>query len=386
MTKNNRFADLLSDAMHKIKKVEGKNIGVIEDEIGYAIGRDGGSPIDYWRRGHPPSRREEFEKLAIELVHRGHFDKAWLIEFLEAGEYPYPKSFCAEAFPEENDGKNKKVGNDDAVGQIGNSVTEPLTPRHPLRAAFSQTIENAKNLKKKNIISLVLIIIFSLRLPAMSTGEKWAIKFNCVDDLAAILVNGEIWSIHIAELKSDWIEIHNFDNGESPDFLIAHLNGSGPGKWDFSLRHNGKIVERESGKTSTPFALGTVQAWSLLPNGKVEAKRLSSSDENIPSDTWEVKIIANYVGFVLVNDIPVAGAYTSQFGKFSFYDISKHIHSNQENYIKVLVWNDTGIYSWNVSLLKNGKQVWETKGEGLGVQGTVFSKIIIINSKGNRVP
>ncbi len=93
-----RFAILLTEAVKEIKQQEKKAIGVIQDEIGQAIGRDGGSTIDYWRRGHIPRKKSDIEKLARYLLARTQFNRHWLEEFLEAAEYPFIESLCQELF------------------------------------------------------------------------------------------------------------------------------------------------------------------------------------------------------------------------------------------------------------------------------------------------
>jgi tetratricopeptide (TPR) repeat protein len=82
-----RFAMLLTDAIHRIKRVENKPITVIQDELGYALGRDGGSAIEYWRKGNLPPGRRDIEDLAQLLIKRGQLERAWLEGFLESADY-----------------------------------------------------------------------------------------------------------------------------------------------------------------------------------------------------------------------------------------------------------------------------------------------------------
>ena len=58
------FAQILGKAVHYIAATENKSIKIIQDELGYALGRSGGSAIDYWRRGHVPEDEQEIEQLA----------------------------------------------------------------------------------------------------------------------------------------------------------------------------------------------------------------------------------------------------------------------------------------------------------------------------------
>lgn len=98
-----RFAELLTLAINIIKAKENKNIGVIQDEIGYVLGRDGGSAIDYWRRGHIPTSDKDVEILARELARRGGFDHQQTVQFLRSANYPDPKGKAKKFFPYADD-------------------------------------------------------------------------------------------------------------------------------------------------------------------------------------------------------------------------------------------------------------------------------------------
>ena len=100
MTAPVRFAELLTAGVKAIKTAEHKDIRVIQDELGYALGRNGGSMIEYWRKGQAvPAAREDIECLAQELVRRGQLDEQWLLDFLSCAGYPSPLVFCRQVFP-----------------------------------------------------------------------------------------------------------------------------------------------------------------------------------------------------------------------------------------------------------------------------------------------
>lgn len=82
-----RFADLLTEAIHRIRLRESKSVQIVQDEIGYALGREGGSAIHYWRKGHVPSKQTDIGNLARELQERGRFDREWMAQFLECAGY-----------------------------------------------------------------------------------------------------------------------------------------------------------------------------------------------------------------------------------------------------------------------------------------------------------
>ena len=95
-----RFAQLLTEAIYQIRLHEHKNISIVQDEVGYAIGRDGGSPIEYWRKGHVPKEREEVEGLVGVLLGRGKMDESWLADFLDAAGYIMPQPLIDQHFPD----------------------------------------------------------------------------------------------------------------------------------------------------------------------------------------------------------------------------------------------------------------------------------------------
>lgn len=90
-----KFAQLLTTAVHQIRlqeaKTTKKTIQMVQDELGYALGREGGSCIEYWRKGHFPAELDDVEKLAQELVKRGGLATRGELElFLASADHPHP--------------------------------------------------------------------------------------------------------------------------------------------------------------------------------------------------------------------------------------------------------------------------------------------------------
>ena len=112
-----RFAALLQTGITAIANRTSKPKGVIRDELGYAIGRNGGSAIEYWvyGDGRIPSRQEEVEALARVLVEAGGLDRSWLAAFLESAEYANRAQLLADLFP-------------DAADQQSHNLPLPPTP------------------------------------------------------------------------------------------------------------------------------------------------------------------------------------------------------------------------------------------------------------------
>lgn len=93
------FGQLLSVGIRHISARENKQIQIIEDELGYAVKRNGGTAIHYWRHGHYPSQPADVETLARAIVQRGKVDRAWLDRFLRSANYPNPTGLADELYP-----------------------------------------------------------------------------------------------------------------------------------------------------------------------------------------------------------------------------------------------------------------------------------------------
>lgn len=96
------FALILGKAIHFIAAAENKSIKIVQDEIGYELGRTGGSAIDYWRRGHVPEEDHDVEQLARILVKRkGIQTPNVLCHFLVSARFPETPALCQQLFPNE---------------------------------------------------------------------------------------------------------------------------------------------------------------------------------------------------------------------------------------------------------------------------------------------
>jgi len=95
-----QFAQLLTLAIRRTSYHESKKISVVQEELGYALGRKGGSVIEHWRKGHLPPRASDVETLARELVRRhGLENHEQLEQFLRSVGEPILTRLCDELFP-----------------------------------------------------------------------------------------------------------------------------------------------------------------------------------------------------------------------------------------------------------------------------------------------
>ncbi len=103
MAKNEDFGQLLSKGIHRIKQLESKPIGVIQDELGYALGKEtGGSSIEHWRKGFIPGELSDLAALVKEIVRRTDLDTAWALKLLTAAQFPYAEQFCQDLLDKPN--------------------------------------------------------------------------------------------------------------------------------------------------------------------------------------------------------------------------------------------------------------------------------------------
>jgi hypothetical protein len=87
-----RFAEILTTAVLLIKAFNGRNLDAIQDELGYALGREGASFIQYLRKGHVPSSVEDVLVLTRELNRlKGLTTLRDCEQFLESAGVPRPK-------------------------------------------------------------------------------------------------------------------------------------------------------------------------------------------------------------------------------------------------------------------------------------------------------
>lgn len=77
-----KFGQLLKMAVRKIALLENKNIAVVQDELGFALGREsGGASIQYWERGNIPAKKKDVERLKEELLGRKGLTQEQIAQF-----------------------------------------------------------------------------------------------------------------------------------------------------------------------------------------------------------------------------------------------------------------------------------------------------------------
>jgi hypothetical protein len=95
-----KFAKLLTEAIRTIAYDSNRTIDAVMVDIGYELGRKGGSSIEHWRKGNFPPRFSERVALARILFKKGGFpNRKMLSAFLLSLGHPAPDSLCEELFP-----------------------------------------------------------------------------------------------------------------------------------------------------------------------------------------------------------------------------------------------------------------------------------------------
>ena len=98
---SSEFGKALKKAIANIAVNQDKNKQFVKHELGVSLGRTGDSAIQYWQKGHIPSKVEDIEKLAQVLVrHKGITEKTHLLKFLASSGYPNFSKFYDELSPE----------------------------------------------------------------------------------------------------------------------------------------------------------------------------------------------------------------------------------------------------------------------------------------------
>ncbi|MBX3051891.1 MAG: hypothetical protein KF753_10480 [Caldilineaceae bacterium] len=121
-----RFAGLLTEAVHTIKRHTSKPIAAVQDELMYALGRETGNPVEYWRKGHIPASQAEFVQLSRELVVRGNLSREWLHRFWGCTDFVGLVEVERELFPAQETARQslpqrpyeRLVGREELTGEI----------------------------------------------------------------------------------------------------------------------------------------------------------------------------------------------------------------------------------------------------------------------------
>lgn len=110
---NSKAADLLFRAIDRIAYLDNKTKQIVYDELGYSLGRQGGSAIQYWVYHHrAPSRLEDVENLARVITRRNGWESIVDLQaYLEYAGHPTPENLSRQLMGNagEFEGENPEV-------------------------------------------------------------------------------------------------------------------------------------------------------------------------------------------------------------------------------------------------------------------------------------
>ncbi len=118
-----KFSQLLTAAIRTIKARTGKKIEIIQDEIGFELGRNGGSYIAYLRKNNLPSDFESLELLTRHLINLQALDAKESRDLLRCGGHPEADSLVKHWF----DLPGSKGASDARPGQEGQTQSQHKT-------------------------------------------------------------------------------------------------------------------------------------------------------------------------------------------------------------------------------------------------------------------
>lgn len=97
-----KVSEALLRAINRIAFLENKNKQIVYDELGYALGRQGGSAIQYWvYHKRIPARLEDLEALARAIARRNGWEsRSELYNFLDRSGHPVAEVLSSQIFPD----------------------------------------------------------------------------------------------------------------------------------------------------------------------------------------------------------------------------------------------------------------------------------------------
>jgi hypothetical protein len=219
---------------------------------------------------------------------------------------------------------------------------------------------------------------------------QWAVRIYRTDDANAIIVNGRLVTIAYGPTgkpETGWVNISDLLQGGRPNYVtFVNLNGRSGGNWGFSLKHNDTIVWGNEGDTNESYILGYTQVVQIFADDTIKEINLMAFDKKELSGAWSAKIVAEDFGIMFVNGVPVTAAYgfdDKDANGLDWVNISGLLHAGEDNVISMMIWNNSGSYSWDASLRKGETIVWGSQNSGSGQTGEVFSTSVIVDGEGN---
>lgn len=373
------FADLLTEALERIKRRERKTISAVQDEIGYEIGREGGSSIQYWRRGNLPDW-QTVEKLAKVLMIKGQMSESWLHQFLFHGEHPNQELVYKELIPSKASAHHHQLAKDyDQQMSLPASIESTSSTTNSNQSL--ELIELANQvvrwkqfwgyLKDKRLWVLFLLgLAICLTYVYITPIRSWFIKtFNsgysfCSwvdDDVSIIMVDSQVVAASPDKGEIGCVSLNDFIKpGQRHEITVINLNGPGLAHWDFRIYHHyGTPLWSKSLRVfDNQFSLTYNQLLILEPNSHIWETDWPTTNAIATDDRWEINLKGDDFALMLIDDRPITGGYDSNFCCFNWVDFSSFIKKDQSHTLTFIVYNVSKNTFWDIRVQKNGDEVW----------------------------
>lgn len=310
------FARLLTKAIHRIRAETGDTISGIQDEICTALGKEGGSIIEYWRKGNLPAELSDLEQLARELVRRDGLRKQEELEqFLEYGGHVQPDILSKELFSQQP-----------ATNQ------QPLYKRHYMHISRQLSIDGLvisscqteievlqdqplSSIRHKNWAAIGKYEDFQLGFKMISRHGGGSIRTRIMkNDPELVLWRMEFRPPLLKNQRASYIHTQSF-RGECTltyeECYKQYKQGLRPGDFEF-YRHTIRVPTDEfklamvfppgypiSLPPSGGFAVYVGQSEHLQETAKLRVMDSFSMTYDDATDRWSIELIARpaYIGF-----------------------------------------------------------------------------------------
>lgn len=85
------FADLFAEGLQRVKTVTDKNLAIVRDEMGFALGLQGGRTLEKWQSGQNMPKPAYIEPLLryLQTVDPPYFDHQWGKRFIDLSRHPH---------------------------------------------------------------------------------------------------------------------------------------------------------------------------------------------------------------------------------------------------------------------------------------------------------
>jgi hypothetical protein len=340
------------------------------------------------------------------LAQRADYDPEWVRQFLEEARHPDAENFYEECktilqpSPRKNGHHQYPIAhlqqNDlpDGLDKLPSNITwlqlGKLT-KHKLR----QTLSFFPN--RRFLILLILSVFLLIGMISVQKSKEsqpmlglfsrgWILHINKVDDRAIVLLNGEV--IHYNQyLGGDQQEILYLDEylTETENHLtLITLNGPSRTFWDYELFHNGRKRWDNKNHIDDPYSMPYAVNLTLGAETVLEESTPHRGIESI-TEPVSVTLQGKEAIVVLVDDIPVTGAFNSPSKSSPYYhafNLSPFLEQGESHQVEILTWANTGFYHWDISIAGEQNR-WQCIGNGTSERpSTVFREKFTIAASG----